>query len=175
MYEILSVAKDVSIWVLTVIAIYLIAESVLKGDASSSRIWYAKIGAGLIFTASLLTLAISSALLPRIGWAPLKQLGDWGGQDTACTRSDTPTLSATGVDGRAYPLCDFAHLGQVAVCWGARSDPTGRTGVYPPKGNLTQECQGQLSWCTYKSEQASPLQGNGPSPGKVFVCARLLD
>jgi hypothetical protein len=173
--EILTAAKEVSIWALAIIAVYFVADTVLKGDATSARVWYVKLGSGLMFGVFLLILAIASVLLPRVGWAPIKQLGDWAGQDIACTKSDTPRLTMTGVDGRNQALCDFAHLGHVAVCWGARSDPTGTAGIYPPGGNLTSECQGETSWCTYKSEQASPLQGNGPSPGKVFVCARLLD
>jgi hypothetical protein len=181
---ILSAAKDLSTWALAIIAIYFIADLVLKGDKGKaaesggkpSRVWFAKMAIALVFCSFFVVLAVMSSLQPRVGWAPMKQLGDWGGQDTACTKSDTPKLSLTAADHTTLALCDFAHLGQVAVCWGSRFSPPGSsTPAYPHPGNSTQECQEQSAWCTYKSEQAGLLNPNGAAPGKVFLCARLLD
>ena len=47
--ELLTVAKNVSVWALAIIAVYFIAETVLKGDTASVRFWYLKLGAGLMF------------------------------------------------------------------------------------------------------------------------------
>ena len=73
-HEVLTIAKDLSVWALAIIAVYFVAEAVLRGDATSTRVWYVKVGAGLMFGVFLLVLAVSSALLPRVGWAPMKQL-----------------------------------------------------------------------------------------------------
>jgi len=66
----LTVAKDVSVWALAIIAV-----TVLKGDTASARVWYAKLGAGILLGLFVLILAISSVLLPRVGRAPISVTG----------------------------------------------------------------------------------------------------
>ena len=197
--ELLLAAKNVSIWALAVLVIVTIAGAVLKqheksdlppsdtkpgGKTSaknelqrlliSSRLQYFRIGAGLLFALLVSILVVTSALQPRVGWAPLKQLGDWFDYDTACTETDTPQLSVSNKEGKTQILCDDWHIGQVAVCWGDRLGTANSAGIYP-QGSFTEECQGKKSWCTYKSEQALPLASDkGASPGKVFICAQLL-
>ena len=92
------------------------------------------------------------AKAPRSGrWINARAKGDWPGKDFACTGGVMPKVK----------FCDSAHVGNVAVCWVPKDRQTG----YPFK-----ECQGQKSWCTYKSVNLSQRQ-TGSRPGQLYICS----
>jgi hypothetical protein len=83
-------------------------------------------------------------------WVDTNILGDWGGRDRLVSVAPTngsslPVYQAQG----GIKLCDDSQRGVIAVCW---------------DGN-----------CTYKKPEVrvgTPM--NGLSPGRVYVCGRIV-
>jgi hypothetical protein len=98
-------------------------------------------------------------------WFDTDARQDWGGGDTAFTVGLLPKYTSAG----GKPLCDSAHIGNVATCWDNRGEgrPPGVDSDVPP---------GEKIWCAYKqsSIKVTDAKTGGAPPGKVYVCARFI-
>lgn len=104
----------------------------------------------LIFGIAIAITMTTSAMSAE--WVDSGKMGDWSGNDYACTTSAKP----------AKRWCDEYRRGNVAVCW------TNRGVGHPDIAN--NDCAGANAWCTYKSN-ISLNSGAGAAPGRVYFCA----